>query len=515
MVVNLKSGVERISPPALGVSPAALAAQKVLPDDKRTDALASKFVAALILFSITEVILFEAAKHFQLALAIAEYTLVIALFVYRRTVGISLHLAFTLLSMGAWSYVTTEGLPNTYWGLRMGGVSFNIVLTLGFAAIALVTRNPLEIYRSAPFEIRATLWIFAGGAGYGALRVAGGANYYDAWYADMTVYSPVVMYLILLNEVGRNACMTIVKSGMACAVFAMALSSVIGQSFDYGDGYKFALISAIGYIGVVAVPFMYSQYGIKIYCILLACVAFLVAKGALFIGGKTIVLCVVFFFWSAVRSWRAGAIAIGTTLVLFYFRAEIATFLFTKVLTGDLMEYKYSQLEEVFRVDSMHELAASSSSMGNLAAEAASIGASHAADPFSAFIGRGFGGGVADTYGYLSPLARPGAGYTMLDAVRNYFWRMHLPVLEVALKGGFLGLIMYATIGLTLLRRQSIFALAAFVVLALVVTNTKEMILCYMILTICCTGSAGAWGPLGLQLQGPIHGRPKKPNRIL
>ena len=91
--------------------------------------------------------------------------------------------------------------------------------------------------------------------------------------------------------------------------------------------------------------------------------------------------------------------------------------------------------------------------------------------------GLGFGGGVPDLYGYLAPLAKPGMAYAEINAARDNFFRMHLPLFEFFLKSGLLGGIIFFYLSIKNFKNNNIFSFFFFLIFFTVFSNNKEMIM--------------------------------------
>jgi hypothetical protein len=122
-------------------------------------------------------------------------------------------------------------------------------------------------------------------------------------------------------------------------------------------------------------------------------------------------------------------------------------------------------------------LSSTPTSVGNIIAEAQNITQYFFNVPIISFTGLGFGGGAPDLFGNLTPMAKPGMGYAEIDAVRNNFFRMHLPIFEFFLKIGIFGGAVYIYISMKKFLEKNIFSFYFFLVFFTVFTNNKEMIL--------------------------------------
>ena len=155
--------------------------------------------------------------------------------------------------------------------------------------------------------------------------------------------------------------------------------------------------------------------------------------------------------------------------------------IYLNVDPGLVISYKFNQIVGIFEIVDLDIIAISNTSMGNIVAEALTIFDWVRNNFFEALLGKGFGGGLNDSRGYLATYVGAGAGYSPLDLTRNQFTRLHLPIFEVICKAGLIGTIAYIYLLLSLFKQKNIFLFSYFIILLLVFSNSKEMILLSMI----------------------------------
>ena len=93
------------------------------------------------------------------------------------------------------------------------------------------------------------------------------------------------------------------------------------------------------------------------------------------------------------------------------------------------------------------------------------------------------GGGVQDHFGYLAPWASEG-GYSATCALRNQYFKMHMPFIEVFVKLGIIGFSYYFYVLVKIMKNKSIINFMTFIVLLLIFYVSKENILLTLILII-------------------------------
>ena len=84
----------------------------------------------LFVFVTLEVLLFGTDAVLQALVSILEYAFVALALLRNRKIGLMYFLSFSLLSMGAWTYVLPGAAPANFWGLRLSAFSVNTWFTL-------------------------------------------------------------------------------------------------------------------------------------------------------------------------------------------------------------------------------------------------------------------------------------------------------------------------------------------------------------------------------------------------
>ena len=85
----------------------------------------NKLTFLLIIFSFVEILFFD-NEQLQFLFAVIEYLFCTFLVVTNFKKGIICFISFTLISVGVGNFTSTE-LPSNFWGIRLGGFSFNIL----------------------------------------------------------------------------------------------------------------------------------------------------------------------------------------------------------------------------------------------------------------------------------------------------------------------------------------------------------------------------------------------------
>jgi hypothetical protein len=252
------------------------------------------------------------------------------------------------------------------------------------------------------------------------------------------------------------------------------------KGFEYGSGLKFILINSFGYIIIFIIPFCSKLFSKNIFRLLILISIFLLLSGKMFIGGKFIINIFITLIWYFIfykKQLILAFIFIFLLTILFFYWFPITEFLMTYFADNLLVQNKLSQVISVVNILDFDLIASSPTSIGNIIAEGRSIAIYFTNNIFISFSGLGFGGGIPDHYGYLSPLALPGMGYNEIDASRDLFFRLHLPIYEILIKSGILGFLFYTYFTIKNFMKHNIFSFFFALVFLTIFSNNKEMIL--------------------------------------
>ncbi|MDP3392408.1 hypothetical protein [Sediminibacterium sp.] len=431
----------------------------------------------LFLFVLLEVLLYDKLPLVQAIISIIEYAFIFACVVFNKRVGIMYLISFTLLSMGAWSYVTQETLPYNFWGLRLFGFSANVLFYIAISFYLFFSnRFRIRLYMqnsAGRFYIYFILYSFL----IGLLFTILSKNYYDNFLKDFLVYLPFFFFLYLISFLSSDDTRLILKYGIALSIIAMLISYFTGQLFDYGAGNTFVLMNAFAFSIIFPIYFFKDLFKWTHLYFLIFSVLFLLIQGKVFIGSKSIILIIFLLVWVLTSSYKVFKYFLLISFFLILLIGPLITWISQNVDPDLVVSYKFNQIFSVFEIVDLELIALSNTSMGNIVAEAITI-VKWISNNFGQFlIGKGFGGGLNDTTGYLATYVGPGAGYSEIDLSRDQFTRLHLPLFEVIVKAGFLGTLAYLWALVLLFREKNIFSFSFFMILMSVFSNSKEMIL--------------------------------------
>lgn len=432
--------------------------------------------SVLLLFVLLEVLLFSAPRGVQAVVSVAEYLFVAFTLFLATRIGLMYFISFSLLSMGAWTYVLPDLAPANFWGLRAFGLSVNGLFTAAVAVLFLAAPNLRARSHSSSFATTFLASFVVYSFVVGIIAVLLSVNHGDNFLNDISIYTPYLVYLYLVSRLDIQSIAQIGTYGVSLTVVSMLLSWLMGIRFAYAQDAEFVLMNGFAFIVVFVVFFVKDLYSRSHYYFLVGSVLVLLTANAVFLGGKSLIVLAGTAAWGLLHSRRAIAATFLVALALWTFRVPILSLLPGRLPEGALVLYKVDQIQDVIEIQNIERLSETRTSMGNIAAEGRTIFEYLSHRPVVLLFGKGFGGGVPDQFGYLTPLAGQG-GYAEHDASRNEFVRMHLPLYEIVLKAGLVGLVGYLALLLQLVRSSSIYSFTSFVLLASVFTNTKEMML--------------------------------------
>ena len=431
----------------------------------------------LFIFTLFEVLLYDGDIGAQLIVSIIEYLFILFTFGLNRRIGIMYFLSFTLLSMGAWSYVIQETLPYNFWGLRVFGYSVNIIFSIILLFLSLLSDN--FKYKLAFDDLASkflTVFILYS-LFQGIVWLMFSVNYFDNFLKDSLLYLPYFVYMYLLGWLNITQLLKIVRYCISLTVISMLLSLFFNQLFQYGEGFYFVLMNSFAFVVIFSIFFLRDLYSGLHYYLLLISTFFLLITGSVFIGSKMVIILFILIFWIIIFFAKARRLFFFTILLLFFFVGPLIAWVSNNISSDLVISYKFLQIYEVFSLINLDSIASSNTSMGNVVAEGVTIFKYLKENPIALIFGKGFGGATPDIYGYLAPMVGDGAGYAQVDLNRNAYVRMHLPIYEVIIKSGIFGVSVYLTLLVKSFKSKNIFSLIFFVLLFTVFSNTKEMLL--------------------------------------
>lgn len=430
---------------------------------------------------ILDVVFFKTNySNISALISIVEYAFVLFVFINNKEIGIQYFISFTLLSLG-WENRTD---PNNFisylnfWGLRFGSFSVNIIVSFIISSYLLFKDKG-----SIKFEKNIYTTFFLLFISYalivGTFQYAANKNYQDNYIEDILTYTPFLFYILMFNEISIDSAEKIFKNVLLISVFELIVAFIFNKRFDYA-GSHFLVNNAISPILPIAILLSKKLFSNRSWILCSLVVLFFIITQNIFISGKLIIAIILVLLWFCKKNRKLFLFLIIPTLIFIFNISNILIFL-TQYFQGNIIAYKFSQINQLIQTTDINNFAAEYSSMGNLLAEFMTISSYFLHNPFYFFTGKGFGGAIPDVLGYLA-VAAGNAGYALIDFSRNNYFKMHLPIFEIFIKGGFFFLAFYIYILVKIFRGKENFQFLFFLCFALFFYINKEELLLSLLL---------------------------------
>jgi len=428
-------------------------------------------------FGLCEIVLYNCEiSEMQYLFAITAYGFILISFLQNRKNGIMYFISFNLLSLGIFNFWGITDVIS-YWGLRVGGLSFNIIFTALLAILIVIQKRGTQLFPKDKYTI--FLFVFYGlTLIWGIIVFLYGRNYSDNLISDILTFSPIFFYALMVKELTRPELMFIVTKVFTITIYALLLAFLLNKRYEYSHEWFIVgnTMSFLSPIGAIILWKYYSKINMVIFLIIMI---LLIVSEAYFTSGKTILMIGALSIWLLLLRKHINYIGIISLIILF---PILITGLDT--LSGQLdnkiIAFKITQITQVFKDPQIFALAAEFSSMGNIIAEAITLGQFYIENPTYLLFGQGMGAGIPDYFGFLTPFAG-NSGYAEVDASRNNFFNLHIAPYKVLANGGLIMFIWYCRILYDLFRARTAITFMAFLMLFLMFYVSKE----FMLLTYC------------------------------
>ncbi|MDB4665624.1 hypothetical protein OAE81_00365 [bacterium] len=427
-----------------------------------------------LLFVLCEVALYPGGLDIQIYLTIGFYGFILYQTSVNLTRGIGYFVTFTLLSLNQSNYLFHSVLPPSFFGLRVLGVSahslFTIVLTLlvvyktGLSNIGNSLRGDFPTF---------TIWFIIYGFVFGGILVMSGENYLDNYEKDLKTYLPVLFYFIIVKPLSRDDYYHIIKNCIIAVCFLYLVSFSFGKSRQYVEGIDSSLTCTFASTIILLIFSLRSFFSLKIAILIFLVQLGLHSTGFVTLGGKSFIYLITFLIWYGYHKKNTMAVVPISILLL-----VVPTLLHVlgSYFSDNVIGGKAAQVQLLFSDIRLSALGDHRSSIGNIAGESLTLIDNCLNDLSYLFFGRGFGGGLSDSLGYLNYWAG-NHGYNTIDVVRNSYHKMHVAFLEVFIKFGLVGWIFYLRLVLRAFRNSGFSAVLYGIFFLLMFCVSKEYIL--------------------------------------
>lgn len=421
----------------------------------------------LFIFILIEVLFFGPASFVQTIFAVISYIIVVFFVMENFQLGVFIYLIFTILSISSWSYIDFNG--NNFLGIRFFGISINILCGFILMIYSIIKYNYIKIDKCVIIVLTFLgLW--------GFLNVLSGNNYLDNFIKDIKIYLTIIIFLILIQAVTTRQRLQLVYYGLIFSVIQMFISYVLNIKFDYDSNSQFVLLNTFSYLIPFIIIFSHKLFGRVSYILLNIFVFYLIVSGNFFVAGKTlIIIFIVLFWWLYHKSKFIFVAVLAGSIFMFSSLSELLLIL-RNYFDGTVTASRLTQIQILVDTLDLPKIASTKTSLGNAVAEFITVNAYLWNNIINLTLGLGFGGGVPDVNGNLSQFAGTG-GYSIADRIRNNYFRMHLPLTEVLLKMGLIGVLIYFNFLKKYLHDFNLKSLAIIILSLFVFYVSKEMIL--------------------------------------
>lgn len=430
------------------------------------------------IFGLGEVVMYDCGQPaLQFAFATISYLWILANFFIDEQKGIIYFLTFNLLTLGIFNFWGQSGIIS-YWGLRIGGVSFNIVFTAFLTLWMIIRKKGKRLFPTDKYSI--FFFVF-----YAYTLIIGistsllGDTFGDNLLNDFLTFTPILFYAILIKDLNRTKLLYIILKTFTITIIALILAYILNKRFEYSQE-MFIVGNTMSFLSPIGVIVLWKYYSKKNMCFYLVAMTFLIVMESYFAGGKTIIMFALIILWELTKSKKilfAGTIIIFIVFqILISYLNEIASQMDNKILA-----FKITQITQIAGDIDLMTIAMDYSSMGNILAECITLIKYYIENPHMLLWGQGMGAGIPDYYGFLEPFAGR-AGYNAIDAVRNNYYNLHIAPYKVLANAGIIIFIWYIKILWNLFRTHDAIAFMAFLMLSLMFYVSKEFFLITYIL---------------------------------
>lgn len=436
----------------------------------------------LVIFAIGDVILYDIGlTPLQLAFAIFSYLFVIISFLKSCNIGILYFISFNILTIGLGNYWGNISAMN-YWGLRLGPVSVNIILSIVFTLYLCVKKNMKNLLSFDIFSRFFMVFILYSFI-IGLLFTIIGYNYVDNFLQDTQIFLPIIFYIIIIKDLNLSYLNRLIKYTIPITLYSLVLAYIFNKRAAYSSE-TFLIGNTFSYIAPFGILILRKFFSLKAQLIYISIYIFFMCSMSILLGGKTIIGYIALLLWWASLNdkWRIFnwiTILVGIPLII------IPLEYLTTNLESGIIAFKISQVISIFSNPDFFKLATEYSSVGNLIAEAITLFTYLHQNLIFLMIGKGFGGGIPDIFGFLTPFAGA-AGYPEVDAIRNNFFNLHLAPYKIFIDGGIFIFCYYIKILYKILSLKTAISFLAFLMMIFYFYVSKEfMLLTFVFLRIC------------------------------
>ena len=434
----------------------------------------------LFLFIFLEVVFFASSSIFSTIISYLEILFILIVFLLDPKKGIMYYLSFNILTFGEWSFVMDDLNPQNFYGLRIFGISASTLL--GFVLfLLLILKSKIKfkdvIYK---FEFKLFHYFILFTFLIGTVNVLLGNNYFDNFVNDVKTYVPFYFYAYFVLFIKSENCFKILKYCLLITFISFVLSFALNKKFYYDSTNSYLLMNSVSFLFPIFFIFSYKFVNKIVFAIIFLIMIYFYATFNFFLSGKIILVFIITLLWILSLKINKKALTIISIIFIFNFTIIFPYIINSTSLFPSIFLYKLDQVLSIFTFD-FYLLANTQTSIGNIIAEFFTSFDNLYRNIFSFVFGYGMGGAIQDSFGYLSSWVEKG-GYGASNYIRNQYFKMHLPIIEIFVKLGAIGVVFYSYMLKEILKEKSFVNFMLFIMLLLVFYTSKENLLLTLIL---------------------------------
>ncbi len=434
----------------------------------------------LFVFVLLEVIFFDSNSIINTLISYMEVLFILIVFLLNPKIGIMYYLSFNILTFGEWSYVMQEANPQNFYGIRMFGISVSTLL--GFILFLFLIFNSKVKFKDIinEFEFKLFHYFILFTFLIGTINVLLGNNYFDNFISDIKTYFPFYFFAYFVFFIKPVNCLKVLKYSFSITFISFLLSFILDQKFYYDSNNSYLLMNSVSYLFPVFFIFSYHFFNKIISALIFLSMIYFYVTFNFFLSGKIILIFVCTLLWLILLKVNKKIALIVLIILVPNLTLTIPYILENMSILPGMVSYKLIQILSIFNFD-FSVIANTQTSIGNIVAEVITSFENLSNNPLSFIFGYGMGGAIKDSFGYLFSWVDAG-GYGTNNYVRNQFFKMHLPVIEIFVKLGIIGVIFYSYMLKEILKEKSFINLMLFIMLFFVFYTSKENLLLTLIL---------------------------------
>ena len=434
----------------------------------------------LFLFVLLEVIFFESNSIINTIISYAEVLFILIVFLLNPKIGIMYYLSFNILTFGEWSHVMQEANPQNFYGIRMFGISVSTLL--GFILYLFLFFNSKVKFKDIvnEFEFKLFHYFILFTFIIGTINVLLGNNYFDNFISDIKTYFPFYFFAYFVFYIKPANCLKVLKYSFSLTFISFLLSFILEKRFYYDSNNSYLLMNSVSYLFPVFFILSYHFFNKIISALIFFSMIYFYVTFNFFLSGKIILIFVCTLIWIISLKMNKKILLILLIILVPNLTLTIPYILDNTSILPAIISYKLIQALSIFNID-FFVLANTQTSIGNIVAEVITSFENLSNNPLSFVFGYGMGGAIKDSFGYLFSWVDAG-GYGTNNYIRNQFFKMHLPVIEIFVKLGIVGVIFYSYMLNEVLKKKSFVGFMLFIMLLLIFYTSKENLLLTLIL---------------------------------